>query len=212
MCIRDSLRDSVWANLLSDDFIAEAFQLTHELDPEAFLIYNDYHLHLPWRRDRMVRLVEKIRSEGAPIDAVGIQGHYNIDEVPMQELEELLILLREMDLQIVISELDIDVVNRNAWWADGGAQREELAKHDPYKDGCPPEILQRQAEQYADLFRLFKKYHDVIHRVSFWNVHDGDSWLNYFPWDRVNHPLLFDRERQPKPAYNAVMRVLGNDK
>jgi GH35 family endo-1,4-beta-xylanase len=44
--------------------------------------------------------------------------------------------------------------------------------------------------------------------MSFWNLHDGDSWLNGFPWRRVNHPLLFDRARQAKPAFDAVVSAL----
>lgn len=48
----------------------------------------------------------------------------------------------------------------------------------------------------------------MIERVSFWNLHDGQSWLNAFPWDRVNHPLLFDRQKKPKPAYFAVADAL----
>ena len=66
--------------------------------------------------------------------------------------------------------------------------------------------LQRQAEQYAQLFRLFRKHADAIARVSFWNLHDGQSWLNDFPWKRVNYPLLFDRAGQPKPAFEAVIK------
>ena len=54
----------------------------------------------------------------------------------------------------------------------------------------------------------FRKYDDVIDRVSFWNLHDGQSWLNDFPWKRVNHPLLFDRQGKPKPAFDAVVKEL----
>jgi len=111
-------------------------------------------------------------------------------------------------VKVVISELDIDVIPRGRWWADGGKHRDELAKLDPYRDGCPPEILQRQAEQYAQLFRLFRKHANVVARVSFWNLHDGQSWLNGFPWRRVNYPLLFDRAGQPKPAFAAVIAAL----
>lgn len=75
-----------------------------------------------------------------------------------------------------------------------------MAKLDPYREGCPPEVLQRQAEQYARLFRIFKKHRDVTARVSFWNLHDGESWLNDFPWKRVSHPLLFDRAGRPAEA------------
>jgi lysophospholipase L1-like esterase len=107
-----------------------------------------------------------------------------------------------------VSELDIDVVTRSRWWADGGKYRDELATYDPYQDGLPKEIEQKQIEQYVALFKLFDEYHDLIERVSFWNLHDGQSWLNYFPWRRVNHPLLFDRKREPKPVFAAVYAAL----
>ena len=143
-----------------------------------------------------------------PVHAIGLQGHYEIDRIPFDEIDATLNAARKLGVKVVVSELDIDVIPRGRWWADGGAHREEMAKIDPYRDGCPPEVLQRQAEQYARLFTIFRKHADVIARVSFWNLHDGQSWLNYFPWNRVNHPLLFDRKGQPKPAYDAVIKAL----
>ena len=157
----------------------------------------------------MERLVQKLQQQKVQIDAIGIQGHYNLDAVPYEQLEELLIVLRTFKLKIAISELDIDIIPRGVWWADGGKNRELLAKYNPYPDGCPPELLERQAEQYAKLFDLFQKYEDVILRVSFWNIHDGESWLNTFPWNRVNYPTLFDRARHPKPAFHAVVGSLN---
>ena len=77
-----------------------------------------------------------------------------------------------------------------------------------YKDSLPEEIQQKQIEQYVELFKLFDEYSDLIVRVSFWNLHDGQSWLNAFPWNRVNYPLLFDRDRRPKPAFDAVYATL----
>jgi GH35 family endo-1,4-beta-xylanase len=60
----------------------------------------------------------------------------------------------------------------------------------------------------VSIFKLFDEYSDLIERVSFWNLHDGQSWLNYFPWNRANYPLLFDRNRRPKPAFDAVYEML----
>lgn len=202
------LRPSGWSRACGLDFIVQAFLRARAVDPQALLIYNDYNNELPAKRAKQVRLIRELQARGAPVEAVGLQGHYEIDRVPFDDLEATLVAMRELGVKVVISELDIDVIPRGRWWADGGAHREELAKLDPYRDGCPPEILQRQTEQYARLFRLFRKYQDVIARVSFWNLHDGQSWLNYFPWRRVNHPLLFDREGRPKPAFDAVLQVL----
>jgi endo-1,4-beta-xylanase len=202
------LRESGWTRACGDEFIAKAFEYAHAADPDALLIYNDYNNELDGKREQMLKLLADLRARRAPVHAIGLQGHYEIDRVPYEALEKTLVALRTAGIKAVVSELDIDVIPRGRWWADGGKYRDELAKVNPYADGCPPEILARQAEQYAKLFALFRRYPDVIIRVSFWNLHDGQSWLNGFPWKRVNHPLLFDRQGQPKPAYHSVLQAL----
>lgn len=203
------LRESGWTRAAGDAFIARAFASAHAADPAALLIYNDYNNEADGKREKMLRLLAKLKADGAPVHAIGLQGHYEIDRVPYEALEKTLVALRALGLKAVVSELDIDVIPRGRWWADGNKHRAEMAKINPYVDGCPPEVLARQAEQYGRLFRLFRNYDDVIIRVSFWNLHDGQSWLNKFPWARVNHPLLFDRQGQPKPAFAAVMKELA---
>ncbi len=202
------LRGSGWSRACGEEFIVKAFEFAHAADPRALLICNDYNNELPEKRAKMLRLVRSLRERDVPLHAIGLQGHYEIDRVPFADLEATLVAMRGLGLKVVVSELDIDVIPRGRWWADGGKHREEMAKLDPYADGCPPDILQRQAEQYGQLFRLFRQYSDVIARVSFWNLDDGQSWLNEFPWRRVNHPLLFDRAGQPKPAFDAVLAAL----
>ena len=202
------LRESGWTRACGEEFIAKAFEYAHAADPDALLIYNDYNNELDGKREQMLKLLADLRVRKAPVHAIGLQGHYELDKVPYAELEKTLIALRAAGMKAVVSELDIDVIPRSRWWADGGKHRAEMAKINPYADGCPPEILARQAEQYAKLFALFRRYPDVIIRVSFWNLHDGQSWLNDFPWKRVNHPLLFDRQGQPKPAYHSVLQAL----
>ncbi len=206
------LRSSGWERACGEEFLFKAFEYAHQADPQATLIYNDYNNELPAKREKMLQLVRAMKARGVPLHAVGLQGHYELDSIPFDEIEATIVAVKGLGLKIVVSELDIDVIPRSRWWADGGKHREELSKLDPYRDGCPPDILQRQAEQYARLFAIFRRHHDVVARVSFWNLHDGQSWLNTFPWKRVNHPLLFDRLGNPKPAFGAVMKALqGSD-
>ena len=136
-------------------------------------------------------------------------GHFELGDDSLDQLKQTFDELRKLDIKVVVSELDIDVVKRGRWWADGGKHRDELSSFDPYRDGIPKEIEQIQIQQYVELFKLFDEYSDIIARVSFWNLHDGQSWLNYFPWKRVNHPLLFDRDRKPKRTFGAVIRELN---
>ncbi len=205
------LRPSGWTRACGEEFMIKAFEYARAADPEAILIYNDYNTELPGKRDKLIQLIKLMKQRNAPLQAIGLQGHYVLGQVPFKDLEETLKVVKDSGLKVVISELDIDVIPHGRWWADNGKHREEIAKHNPYPTECPPQILKQQADEYAQLFRLFKKYSAVIERVSFWNLHDGESWLNYFPWRRQNHPLLFDRARHPKPAFDAVITELRQE-
>jgi endo-1,4-beta-xylanase len=65
------------------------------------------------------------------------------------------------------------------------------------------------AARYAEIFALFHKHRDKIDRVTFWGVHDGQSWLNDWPVPgRTAYPLLFDRQQKSKPALQSVIDVV----
>ena len=201
-------RDSTWHKTCGPDFVVSAFKAARAAAPKALLTYNDYRLEMPGKRESLFQLIEFLQSHDAPIDAIGLQGHYVLDQVPYEDLQFTLDKIRGYGLKAVVTEVDIDIHNRNKWWSENGKYRDELKDFDPFKDGCPDDVLQRQADQFAKLFEVYAKNADIIERVTFWNLHDGQSWLNDFPWQRVNYPVLFDRELQPKPAYFSVIKVL----
>jgi endo-1,4-beta-xylanase len=81
----------------------------------------------------------------------------------------------------------------------------------PYTNGLPDSVQLQLAKDYETLFNLFLKHKDKISRVTFWGVHDGQSWLNGWPVPgRTNYPLLFDRDYKPKPAYYKVIEAKLN--
>ena len=76
-----------------------------------------------------------------------------------------------------------------------------------YVDNLPEDVARQHAERYQRAFEMFLRHKDVIGRVTLWGTDDGSSWLNDFPVrGRTDYPLLFDRQRQPKPAFFAVRR------
>ena len=201
------LRPSSWEKLAGPEFIGLAFEWAHAADPDALLVYNDYNVELPRKREKLLRLIRELQGKHVPLGAIGIQGHWEVDRIPLREIEELLTAMNRLSLKVMVSELDLGVVPRGVWWADGGKNRAEIARTNPLATGCPPELLERQARQYAELFQMFRDRADSIARITFWDLHDGRSWLNDFPWKHAEYPLLFDRKGKPKPAFDAVMRV-----
>lgn len=110
----------------------------------------------------------------------------------------------------MITELDLCVLpSRSRRVTADIARRQQAADRlNPYRDRLPDAVQERLARRYAELFAVYLQYHDVVDRVTFWGVTDGDSWLNNFPIrGRTNYPLLFDRAGQPKPAYHAVLET-----
>jgi endo-1,4-beta-xylanase len=192
-----------WA-AVGNEYLELAFRFAREADPGVELYYNDYDIERPAKRERTLRLIEQLDAAGQRPHGVGIQGHWILDQVPFEEIARALRIYSELGLEVMITELDLDVVQRPNAGADV-AQRAREPGPDPYLAGCPPEVLERQAQQYERLFEIFLD--QGVSRVTFWGPQDGRSWLNYWPGPRTNYPLLFDRQAQPKPAFQRVLAV-----
>jgi len=203
-------RQSPWYAMLGEEYVAHAFEFAHEADPDAQLYYNDYNLWKPAKREAAARLVTSLRSRGIRVDAVGEQGHWLLDDPPVDVIEAMIVTFEKLGLRTVITELDVDPLPRPEWLdgADVSKHIEFKSTLDPYADGFPDTIQRRLAERYADVFRVFVKHRRAVGRVTFWGVTDADTWLNDWPVrGRTNHPLLWDRHGQPKPAFDAVVET-----
>jgi endo-1,4-beta-xylanase len=201
------LRPSPWLTGIGEDYIAEAFIAARKADPSAELHYNDYGIENPHKREKTLRLIRQLKAAKAPIDGIGIQGHYQLDRIPFKEIENSILAYHAEGLPVMITELDIDVAFRTGDGAD--INQTEARTADRFANGLPDEVQKRLADQYAALFALFRKHRDKVKRVTFWGLHDGLSWLNHFPSERTNHPLLWDRSLRPKPAFFSVLETAG---
>jgi len=205
-----SLRQSPWLKAIGEDYIAKAFEFAHEADPRAELYYNDYSLENEPKRNGAVDLIRKLKVQGVPVTAIGLQGHDRMDWPSPEQQDATIAAFAALGIKVNITELDIDVLPRATRQptADVSLNAAPKAELNPYADGLPESVQQALAKRYAELFAVFLKHKDAITRVTFWGVADGDSWLNGWPVrGRTNYPLLFDRRGQPKPAFDAVVKV-----
>jgi endo-1,4-beta-xylanase len=205
-----TLRLTLWLKIIGEDYIEKAFQYAHEADPQAQLTYNDYSLENEPKRNGAIALISKLKGKGIPITSVGLQGHDSLTWPSIEQQDATIAAFGKLGVKIVISELDIDVLPpaANQESADIATNIKPDASLNPYVNALPDSVQQALAQRYADLFTVFRKHRDVISRVTFWGVTDGDSWRNDWPVKgRTSYPLLFDRNGQPKPALDAVMRA-----
>jgi endo-1,4-beta-xylanase len=204
----DKWRDSYWHQIMGESFMEHAFRIAHAADPNAELLYNDYNMHIPAKRDFLVNVFKDYLERDVPIHGVGFQAHYSLDEPSLQEIEASLEAYIALGLPIHITELDVDVLPKAFEYmgAEISASFEYSDRLNPFPDGLPEEFEEQLAKRYADLFALFLKHRDSIKRVTLWGTSDGQSWKNNWPVKgRTNYPLLFDRNLKAKEAYHRVI-------
>jgi endo-1,4-beta-xylanase len=203
-----TLRNSIFLQKLGPNYIVEAFRLTQKAAPNTKLYYNDYNIEQPKKRAGAIAIIKSIQSAGVRIDGVGIQGHWNARNVPLQDIEESIKEFSALGIEVMFTELDLGVL-KNPWdnnTADVNAKADSKENMNPYAGGLPDSVQNIQSKAYEDLFKLFLKYDKNVSRVTFWGVNDGQSWLNNWPIrGRTNYPLLFDRHFQPKEAFYKVI-------
>jgi endo-1,4-beta-xylanase len=213
-----SYRPTTWVRGVGDgdELVKLAFTFAAEYAPDAELYYNDFNAWRPAKRDGIVRMVKMLKAAGIRIDGVGIQSHWGLNYPKREYIEAAIDAYAACGVKVMITELDVDVLPLTKEGQIIGTvmsheqfQLEEFkAFFDPYPGGLPGAVEQRLAERYAELFRIFRRKQDKIDRVTLWGVHDGMSWKNNYPIPgRRNYPLLYDRNRQPKPAFEAVLGV-----
>jgi endo-1,4-beta-xylanase len=191
------LRNSLWYEICGEDFIVKAFEFAHAADPEAILFYNDYNTERPEKRERIYQLLKKLIAKKVPIHGVGLQGHWSIYEPSQNELREAIRQFSSLGLKIQITELDVSIY---PW------EKFDRARKDGESDAFTAELEQKQIDQYKMFFGVFRENKQVITGITFWNISDRYTWLDYYPVrGRKNYPLLFDQQLKPKRAYWEVV-------
>ena len=210
------LRNSVFYKNMGENYVEEVFKLAEKLDPEADLIYNDYNLYKPKKRNAVIEMVKQFKANGTKISGVGVQAHWGLNYPTIDEIEQIIYDFHTAGVSVSFTELDISVLP-NPWELVGAEVNQNFSKFEgdpkmnPYPDNLPNEVALKLANRYYDIFQLFVKHSDKIKRVTFWGLTDKYSWLNDWPIKgRINYPLLYDRNYKPKEAYRKVLQVKTN--
>jgi len=181
-----ALRDTVFRQKLGDQYIADAFRLARQADPQALLFYNDYGGEgLNQKSDRIYDLVQGLRAQGVPIDGVGLQMHISATNPPSAaNIAANMSRLASLGLLVNISEMDVRIRD-----VPGTLQ----ARLDVQKSVYHAIVGVCVAEPRCD-------------GVTFWGFTDAHSWID--AQFGADDPLLFGEQYAAKPAYYGVLDAL----
>ena len=194
------MRQTVFTRWLGDKVIDIAFHAAREAAPGCQLVYNDY---MEWEqgnevhRAGVLRLLERLKRDGVPVDALGLQSHIGGDSDltgPAGRPEPaawrgFLEAATALGLDLLVTELD---VNDRSFAADPVRRDAEAAAY---------------ARDYLDLTLSFPQVKDVLA----WGMTDRFSWLNGRS-PRADglpkRPCPYDADFRPKQLRDAIAAAL----
>lgn len=185
---RGALRDTIWLRLIGPEYVELAFRFAHEADPDALLVYNDYGAEGEGTKaEGVLRLVQRLRERGVPVEAVGLQGHVATTRIP--RFEQTFARFAALGVDVLLTEVDVRVQVDG----DGTPERGE-------------EALRAQAGRYATLARACVAQ-PRCRGFTVWGVDDAHSWVPQ-AYPGAGAALPFDADLRPKPAFGALRDAL----
>ncbi len=180
-----SMRDDIFLKTLGIGYIADAFRWAHAADPQAKLYINDYDVEgINPKSDGLYNLVKSLKSQGVPIDGVGIQAHFDANLAFPTDMTANLQRFADLGLDVAITELDVRI--------NTPATTAELAK---------------EADYYGQTVASCLAVTRCV-GLTVWGFTDKYSWVPMtFPG--LGAADLYDASYAPKPALAAVQEALA---
>lgn len=102
-------RESVFYNVLGEEYIKLAFKTAAKVDPSAKLYYNDYNLESPSPKvEGAKRIVKMLRKAGIKIDGMGLQAHLIAEDHPtLDQHIDAIQGFADLGVEVALTELDI---------------------------------------------------------------------------------------------------------
>ncbi|MBM4024564.1 MAG: endo-1,4-beta-xylanase [Planctomycetes bacterium] len=176
-----------WRKNVGADWVEQALRFTHEADPNATLLINEFKVERgpadgpKWTQ--FYALVESMKAQGAPIHAVGLQCYFD-RSTAVQDLAHAMKLFADIGVKVYVTELAVRV----------------------YTDVPTPQHLQGQAAMYRSVLKTCLEAPNC-NAMTVFGVTDKLHWL-VLRQGAKESPVLFDRRYQPKPAYYALLDEL----
>jgi endo-1,4-beta-xylanase len=195
----DGLRATPFLRAQGPAYIDQALRIAARADPSAILVINEMDVecdgdYFERRRVALLALLTRLRADGAPLHAVGIESHlkWRRCDFDAARFAGFLAAIARLGLRIHLTELDI-------------------------ADTVLPADIARRDQAVADLTRRYLEtalLEPAVDIVSVWELTDRCSWLSTSPWTRRSDGLpsrgcLYDANLAPKPSRDAVARVLA---
>ena len=103
-------------DILGKDSMVEWFKLAHAADPAPLLFVNDYDILAEGgtnvaHQDSYEATIRYLLAQGAPLQGIGLQSHFDWDLTPPDRLLEILDRFAKLGLPLESTEFDVDITD-----------------------------------------------------------------------------------------------------
>ena len=197
----DALRTTVFLDQVGPGYLDLAYRAARAADPEACLVVNEYGLiddtpEADRKRDAVLRLLERMKRAGTPVDALGVQAHIDFagDAFMPAKFRRFLAEVAALDLEIQVTELDVT-------------------------DERAPGAIAVRDRLVADAYTRFLEValdEPAVKVLVTWGLSDRNSWIVRHEYKAEverkdglpSRPLPFDAALARKPAWHATAAAL----
>ena len=212
-----TLRQSLWFKIIGPDYIEKAFEYAHEADPQAQLIYNDYSLENEAKRNGAIALDQEAEGGRDPDCRRRASRATTTWTGPPPSRRT------RQSRHSRRWESRSRSLNSISTCCPAPASQPHRRRHPEDPAECGAESVRRTdcripfSSSSPHATPICFAFSSSIATPSSGSRSGAspmrDSWLNDWPVKgRTSYPLLFDRSGQPKPAYDAVIRVASESK
>jgi endo-1,4-beta-xylanase len=186
------VRDTAFTRVLGFDALRIAFEAAREHAPGTQLVYNDY---MSWEagneshRAGVLKLLERFKRTGVPVDALGVQSHVgndgHIHQAQRKQWTNFIDEIVGMGYSLLITEFDVN--------------DKDLPKDIKSRDAQ----IATAAKEYLDVMLSYRQ----LDQVLCWGMVDHYSWLQGFS-PRTDgspqRPNPYDAQFNAKPLRHAI--------
>jgi len=179
-----TLRQDIFDRAMGSGYLGIALRAARAADPAAKLYINDFNIEgVNAKSNALFSLAQSLLAQGAPLDGIGLESHFIVGQVPSSLLTNMQ-RFANLGLDVAVTELD-----------------------DRIPLPASSNNIQQQGTDYGRVVNDCLMVARCV-GVSQWGVDDGHSWIDgTFPG--FGAATMYDRNFQPKPAYNASAAALG---
>lgn len=178
------LAQTIWLDVLGEEYIERAFQVARAADPDAILLYNETGAEaLGEKSDFLHAMATDLLARDVPLDGIGLQFHIDAASPPdLADVRANLERFGALGLEVHITELDVSLANL---------------------PGSEADKLETQAQLYVGVL-------DACLAVPECRAYTVFGFSDRYAWDELGDasPLLFDADYRPKPAFHAIQAAL----